>query len=226
MTLKEKIINSAFEIFAEKGYEKSTITDIIEKAGSSKGGFYHHFKSKVEILEQITSMYMKKLSDEYDLMLSQTNKTTIELLNNVFETINTYKKNQIQDWPKLQKLYIHQDSHIIIRKMIDEFEKLTASIYLKLLNKGVQEGVINITYTEPLAGLWSREMIRIYGVVPTLIYVEDQKLLDNFIELVEFIESTINHALGFEVNQITIKEPALAYIKYAKEQINHIKNEN
>ena len=168
---------------------------------------------------------MKKMSDEYDLMLGQTNKTTIELLNSVFETINTYKKNQIQDWPKMKKLYMHQDSHSIIRKMVDEFEKLTASIYLKLLNKGVQEGVLNITHTEPLAGLWSREMIRIYGIAPTLIYVEDQKLTDNFIELVEFIESTINHALGLEVNQIAIKEPALAYIKYAKEQIKDMEKE-
>lgn len=219
MTLKDKIIDAAFEIFAEKGYEKATIAEIIEKAGSSKGGFYHHFKSKSDILQEITNMYMKGMDDQYNLMLKQTNKSTIDLLNNVFDTINTYKKNQIQDWPKLKKLYMHQDSHAIIRKMADDFEVLTAGIYLRLIQKGIDEGFFDIVYPEPLAGLWSREMIRIYGIAPTLIYSDDQKALKDFVQLVEFIERTINQALGFTEHQIAIKEPALEYIKYAKEQV-------
>ena len=54
MELKDKIIDSAYELFAENGYDKTTVADIINKAGCSKGGFYHHFKSKFEIIEAIT----------------------------------------------------------------------------------------------------------------------------------------------------------------------------
>lgn len=114
---------------------------------------------------------------------------------------------------------MHQDSHSIIRKMADEFELLTKGIYLKLITKGIDEGLLDITYPEPLAGLWSREMIRIYGIAPTLIYTDDKKALEDFIQLVEFIEATINQALGFTEYQITIKAPALKYIEYAKEQV-------
>ena len=51
---KEKRINditdAAMEIFLKKGYENTTMESIAKKAGISKGGLYHHFKSKDMIL--------------------------------------------------------------------------------------------------------------------------------------------------------------------------------
>lgn len=225
MALKDRIIDSAFEIFSEKGYEKTTIAEIIEIAGCSKGGFYHHFNSKEEILEAITNMYMKRMQDKYYEMLKQTDQSTIDLLNNVFETVNTYKKNQIKDWPKLKNLYMHQDSHAIIRKMADDFEILTKEIYSELIQKGIAEGLFNIGYPEPLAGLWSREVIRIYGMANRLIYDKDPNGISEFVQLLEFIEKTINQALGFKETVIKIKEPALSYIEYAKAQVALLNDE-
>lgn len=43
---KRRILKSAFKLFAQKGYRNVTVDDIIRKADSSKGAFYHHFASK------------------------------------------------------------------------------------------------------------------------------------------------------------------------------------
>lgn len=225
LTLREKIIDAAFDLFAEKGYENTKIAEIIDKANSSKGGFYHHFNSKAEILEEITNIYMGRIEKSYEVMLEQTDNTTIELLNNVLQTINNYKKDQIQNWDKLKKLYAHKESNTIIRKMADDFEALIAKIYLRLLQKGKAEGLFDIAYPEPLAGLWSREIIRIYAIAPKIICSENKADYDDFIKLLEFIEETINNSLGFTEHQILIKEPTINYINKAKEHYSNVVHE-
>ena len=42
----EKILSAAERLFAQKGYAKTTLQDIIDTTGLSKGAVYHHFKSK------------------------------------------------------------------------------------------------------------------------------------------------------------------------------------
>lgn len=47
---KKKIFNAAKNILQEKGYEALSIKNICEEAGVSNGSFYHHFKTKDDLL--------------------------------------------------------------------------------------------------------------------------------------------------------------------------------
>ncbi len=49
MELREKIILESLRLFSLKGFLSTSIQDIISAAGSSKGGFYNHFKSKEDL---------------------------------------------------------------------------------------------------------------------------------------------------------------------------------
>ncbi|MFQ8582669.1 MAG: TetR/AcrR family transcriptional regulator [Holdemania massiliensis] len=49
----EKIVETAAQLFVEKGYEQTSIQDILDVSGLSKGGLYHHFKSKEQIFEAV-----------------------------------------------------------------------------------------------------------------------------------------------------------------------------
>jgi len=49
MSLKDRIIHEALRLFSTKGFMSTSITDILEAVGTSKGGFYNHFKSKEEL---------------------------------------------------------------------------------------------------------------------------------------------------------------------------------
>ena len=51
---RAEIARAAIEVFARKGFEKSTISEIAVKAGIGKGTFYEYFRSKEEILIQVT----------------------------------------------------------------------------------------------------------------------------------------------------------------------------
>ena len=48
------ILDVAFRLFIEKGYERTSIQDIIDNLGGlSKGAIYHHFDSQEDILKEI-----------------------------------------------------------------------------------------------------------------------------------------------------------------------------
>jgi len=57
--LKERIIHESMKLFSVKGYMSTSTTDIIKAAGTSKGGFYNHFKSKEQLLDEILSTARK-----------------------------------------------------------------------------------------------------------------------------------------------------------------------
>lgn len=58
-SLKERIIEESLKLFSVKGYMSTSITDIIEAVGTSKGGFYNHFKSKEQLFHEILSAARK-----------------------------------------------------------------------------------------------------------------------------------------------------------------------
>lgn len=66
----EKIIEVSLRLFLERGYDHTTVQDIVDRLGGlTKGAVYHHFKSKEDILEAVLdSLFQPKLSQLDALM--------------------------------------------------------------------------------------------------------------------------------------------------------------
>ena len=58
---KDALFNTAFELFTTKGTNKTTISDIADKAGVAKGTFYLYFKDKYDIRNKLVSYKTKEL---------------------------------------------------------------------------------------------------------------------------------------------------------------------
>ena len=48
-----ELLAASEKLFYTKGYENTSVQDILDAVGFSKGGFYHHFDSKLAVLEAI-----------------------------------------------------------------------------------------------------------------------------------------------------------------------------
>ena len=55
---KQAILDTAENLFFEKGYVKATIQDFLDALECSKGSFYHHFESKLQVLTEL-SVYLQ-----------------------------------------------------------------------------------------------------------------------------------------------------------------------
>lgn len=60
---KNKIARIAWKLFHEKGYENTTIDEIISESGTSKGSFYHYYSGKDELLSALSSIFDAKYEE-------------------------------------------------------------------------------------------------------------------------------------------------------------------
>lgn len=77
---RSKLIESAGQLFIEKGYDATSVQDICEHAGVSKGAFYHHFESKQVVFMNLMEQWS---GDVLESMLTNPidpDKSTAEVL--------------------------------------------------------------------------------------------------------------------------------------------------
>ena len=67
---KSKIASVAWKLFYEQGYEATTVDQIINECGVSKGNFYHYFSAKDELLNSLSDMF----DEEYEKIMGKLHK--------------------------------------------------------------------------------------------------------------------------------------------------------
>ncbi len=130
---RNRLFQTAKELFIEHGYEMVSVDDIVEKAGTSKGAFYAHFKSKDQIImeqfEEIDQFYL----EEYE-KIKRRKKAKIQLLE--FIKAQHYYVSDIMGISFIKTVYYSQ-----IIKNEDEklFNNETRPLYV-IVQKIIEEG--------------------------------------------------------------------------------------
>lgn len=93
---RKQIKEVALKLFTDKGYAKTTMDEIIQECGISKGGMYHHFANKEEIFVELLKdggEYRQNIVLEYmkGSFKSRDEKLIDSLLDKVLD-VNPYKK--------------------------------------------------------------------------------------------------------------------------------------
>jgi len=66
---KQKVIETAHQLFIEKGYIATSVQDILDGSGISKGTFYNYFPSKSELFIAIFRSFYKQINEEREALL-------------------------------------------------------------------------------------------------------------------------------------------------------------
>lgn len=145
------ILETATRLFMQKGYERTSIQDIIDNLGGlSKGAIYHHFKSKEEILVAVTN----RMSGESDRLLLKirecTDLTGKEKLKKLLEgSINRPVNDRIFSAAP----NIKSSPALITSILMETVETVAPEYVLPIIKQGIQDGSIQTEYPEELAEL-------------------------------------------------------------------------
>lgn len=218
MGVRENIISASYDLFSTKGFNKTTISDIVTQAKASKGGFYHHFKSKEEIVSAIMDDYLNDFKQFYLALYDQYDDMS-KIFTGVFYAIHDFKKEQMVRWPEMMKLFAFQGNEVIIAKMAKDFEQMTESFYIDILEKGNGKDW-TVEHPKIIAGLWTREILRMYGQVTKTIYDWSDHSLQQLKNLVYFNEKLINDLL--KTDHLTFADGIIDYAHIAKEKLDEL----
>ncbi len=57
---RSRIVSAAWDLFYENGYDATTVEEIVERSGTSKGSFYHYFAGKDALLSSLSTIFDDK----------------------------------------------------------------------------------------------------------------------------------------------------------------------
>lgn len=65
---RQKLIRTAEQLFGKEGFDNVSVDQIVAQCGIAKGTFYHHFKSKEELMLQLCSSFYEGLGEQIEAM--------------------------------------------------------------------------------------------------------------------------------------------------------------
>jgi AcrR family transcriptional regulator len=132
MVKKHLIMEKALELFAEQGFEATSVQQITERCGISKGAFYLSFKSKDELIIAIIDQFMMQIIADIDYMVS--NKEEEHLLYEFYYAL--YKS--FHDRSDFAKVLMKEQSQTLNKELFSKmqyYDKLLENSILLMINR-------------------------------------------------------------------------------------------
>jgi len=151
---RAQLLGCAQVLFFSKGVEDTTIQDVLTMAGVSKGGFYHHFKSKEELLFGVLDFLAGHVISQMATAVADDNLSALELLHRFIHARANYLREH--DYPQQVELFriMHLDKNIVLLEQFNRRIRQGATpVLTRVIEKGCQEGTFATADAETAAEL-------------------------------------------------------------------------
>lgn len=183
---KQELLKIAYRLFISKGYEETSIDEIIAEAQIAKGTFYFHFKSKNALLEDIINMMITEEAEQAKQFVS-TPLTVPQKIVGVITSLRP-KQNEMNIENALNRkenIVIHEK---IKRRIIDE----AVPILSEVVSEGNAQGILDCDNI--------RERVRLLLVMSSEVFDSGKFTsadIDVFIDTVEKMLGAKKNTFGF-----------------------------
>ena len=145
----EKILDVSQRLFLEKGYDNTTIQDIVDHLdGLTKGAVYHHFKSKEEIMDAVGDR-MFAANNPFEKVRGRSDLNGLQKLR---EAIRLNQSDADRTDMVIQSIPITRNPKLLV-EMIESNLRILTPYYQELLEEGNKDGSIHTEYTREIAEL-------------------------------------------------------------------------
>lgn len=146
---RKEILDATKMLFASKGYEETSISDIMDMAGGAKGMFYRFFQSKEEVMHALGNQMFFE-NNPFDAIKERNDLNGLQKIKSllVLNQSDT-ERNQLN----MQAISILKDPHILAAA-VEENRRVLTPLWLELLEEGKKDGSIKTEYAKELSELF------------------------------------------------------------------------
>ncbi len=148
MMKKQLIMEKALELFAEKGFESTSVQQITDECGISKGAFYLSFKSKDELILALIDYFMMQFTSNIDYVVKNTKSDEDLLYKFYYTTFNSFHKHA--DFAKIlikeQMQSFNEEFILKIRAYDQLMEKVILSMVERLYGEEIEQIKYDLIY--------------------------------------------------------------------------------
>lgn len=195
----QKILDAALHSFLEKGYEQTTILDIVENMGGlTRGAFYHHFKSKEEVLDALGDKLFFD-NNPFERAKQQTNLTGLEKLKYLLlysQQDDEVNKINIMSMQALQ-------SPTFLKRVIDDNRDMIAPLYQEIIEEGIDDGSIKTDHPKFLSQLLT--FLTNFWMWPAVYPVSEEEAIEKLMYIKEVTDKLGVSILDDEMVEMIIQ---------------------
>jgi TetR/AcrR family transcriptional regulator, cholesterol catabolism regulator len=148
--LRQKIIQTSLHLFEKHGFHGVTVNQIVEKSGTSKGGFYHHFTSKDELLFVIHDTFITYVLEKAYIAKNTYDSPTKKLqaiIKSFVQVFDLYKPHISVFYQ--ENIYLKSNYEQLIKTKRDQFK----IIIIDTIREGKTCGEFRNELTEDITGM-------------------------------------------------------------------------
>lgn len=144
---KNEILDVAEELFRTKGYEATTTTDILNKAGIARGTLYNYFRSKDDVLNAVIDRSIDRGVEQLYQIVKNTELSAVEKLQVI--VLQGFKNPEGHE----EFLdYLHENGNEVmhLRILVQSIKKISPVI-AEIIQQGVEEGTFETEHSLELS---------------------------------------------------------------------------
>ena len=148
---RSELITCAHKLFYTKGYESTSVSDMVTEVGVAKGTFYHYFESKQAILEALVAELSEQGLKLYEAIAADKTLNAVQKWMQTAQVIGDWKIERKAELLALARV-IQTDGNVLLRyKLWTRAMQVVAPELAKIIARGVEEGVFETAYAEETA---------------------------------------------------------------------------
>ncbi len=171
---KQDLLQIAYKMFLSKGYEDTSVDEIIEAAGIAKGTYYYYFKSKEEMLEEVIGMMIDMEAEAAKQVL----ESDMYLPQKIVGIIVSFRPSG--DEASIEEALNHPKNYMMHEKIRQRLNKTVTPLLAKVVEEGISQGIFDCDNIP--------ERVRILLIISSALFDEgtfSEEELTVFIDTVE-----------------------------------------
>jgi AcrR family transcriptional regulator len=169
---RSEFIATAQKLFYAKGYERTSVNDIINEMGVSKGAFYHYFDSKQAILEAVVAELIAQALAHFEAIVADDALNAIQKWMRAFQVINDWKIERKDELLAVARVMQADENVLLYHKMQMQRAQMMVPIFTSIITQGIEEGVFETAYVveaaEIVTAVWQTMSATLNGIVLNL----------------------------------------------------------
>jgi AcrR family transcriptional regulator len=149
----QELLAAAQALFFSKGYESTSISDIIHAVGVSKGAFYHHFESKAAVLEAVVAQMVDEAVANLHEVASDPSLSAIPKWQKAVHLSNRWKMERKGEVIEANRLVMLDENLLLKERIRSRANQAIAREMSAIIAQGVNEGVFDVQHIAETAAI-------------------------------------------------------------------------
>ena len=141
-TRRKEFIAVSRELFIEKGFDQTSVSDITNRVGMSHGSFFYYFKSKKGVMEEVINDNLTSWKDFMLNLVANEEMNALKKMQIIFGmTIKSRKAKQ-----NINEFFQKEGNAVMYREHRRKSREIVVPLITQIVEQGVDEGIFNIEF--------------------------------------------------------------------------------